>query len=86
MYPTLVHTTREALLLVVTVVSPPVAAALVVGLLVGIAQAVTQVQDQALGLAARILAVFGALAIAGPWAFEQIGAWTQRLFQSAFWP
>ena len=84
MPPTLLDTTREGLLLVVTVVAAPVGAALVVGLVVGIGQAVTQVQDQALGLAARVLAVFTALAIAGPWAFEQVSLWAHRTFQTAF--
>ena len=84
MPPSLLETTREGLVLVVTVVAPPVGAALVVGLAVGVGQAVTQVQDQALGLAARVLAVFAALAIAGPWAFEQVSAWAHRIFQTAF--
>lgn len=68
----LLQLTREALVLVTMVVAPPVLAALVIGLVIGIVQAVTQVQDQSLSLAVRVVAVFAALAIAGPWAFGQV--------------
>lgn len=79
----LLQLTREALMLVVTVAAPPVLAALALGLLVGVLQAVTQVQDQALSLVVRIVAVFGALALAGPWAFAQVARFASRALQLA---
>ena len=45
---------------------PPLIAAVVVGLLVGIMQAVTQIQDQSLPLAFKLLIVMAILALAGP--------------------
>jgi len=83
MSPALLNMTHEALLLVVLVSAAPVLSSMVVGLLVGIGQAVTQVQDQALGLAARVIAVFLALAISGPWAFGHIARFARAAFLSA---
>ncbi len=45
---------------------PPLIAAVVVGLLVGVMQAVTQIQDQSLPLAVKLLVVIAILALAGP--------------------
>ena len=45
---------------------PPLVAAVAIGLLVGILQAVTQVQDQSLPLAFKLLVVIAVLALAGP--------------------
>lgn len=67
MDPTLLHLGREALLLVLLVSAPPLLAALAVGLVAGVLQAATQVQDPALGAVPRLAAVLGALAVAGPW-------------------
>lgn len=75
----LVQLVREALLLTALVAAPPVGAALVVGLLVGVVQAVTQVQDQALSLACRVAAIFGALLITGPWIFDRVARFAARV-------
>jgi type III secretion HrpO family protein len=64
---TLLQLAREALVLTLLVSAPPLLAALVVGLGTGLLQAVTQVQEQALGSVPRIAAVLGALVVAGPW-------------------
>jgi flagellar biosynthesis protein FliQ len=58
---------REALLLVVIVSAPALLAALVVGVVGGILQAATQVQDPSLGAVPRLVAVLVALACTGPW-------------------
>ena len=80
MDPVLLHLVREALWIVLLVSGPPVGAALAVGLAAGVLQAVTQVQDPAVGVVPRIVAVLGALAVASPW----IGARVLRLAQECF--
>ncbi len=65
---------REAILAVLVASAPPLAAALCVGLLVGVAQAATQVQEPSLGVVPRLAAVFLALGVGGPW----IGAYLVR--------
>jgi flagellar biosynthesis protein FliQ len=65
--PSLLRLGREALALVAVVSTPPLLAALVVGLAVGVLQAATQVQEQSVGTVPRLAAVLGALALAAPW-------------------
>ena len=67
MDPLLLHLAREAILVVLLVSAPPIGAALAVGLVTGVLQAATQVQDPAVGVVPRVAAVFGALAVASPW-------------------
>jgi flagellar biosynthesis protein FliQ len=64
---TLLHLGREALLLALLVSAPPLLAALLVGLVTGLLQAATQLQEHAIGAVPRIAAVIAALIVAGPW-------------------
>ena len=75
MDPLLLHLVREVLAVVLLVSAPPIVAALAVGLVTGVLQAATQVQDPAVGVVPRLVAVLGALAVAAPW----IGARVLRL-------
>jgi flagellar biosynthesis protein FliQ len=65
--PQLLAIGREALLVVLVASAPPLAAALLVGVVGGVLQAATQVQDASLGTVPRLVAVLAALACAGPW-------------------
>ena len=69
---------RETVMLVLLVSAPPLLAALVVGLVAGVLQAATQLQEPVLGVVPRLLAVFLALGIAAPW----IGARLTRFAQA----
>ncbi len=62
-----INASREALLVTVLVSAPAVLAALVVGLLLAVVQALTQIQEQTLGMAAKMAAVFGVLYLMGYW-------------------
>jgi flagellar biosynthesis protein FliQ len=64
---TLLALGREAVLLVLTVSAPPLLAALAVGLVTGVLQAATQVQEQTIGTVPRLAAVLVSLGVAGPW-------------------
>jgi len=70
----LLHLTREALLLALVVSAPPLLAAFASGLVSGLLQAITQVQEPALGAVPRIAAVLAALLLAGPWMSGQVAA------------
>lgn len=67
MNPILLQLGREAILLVLLVSAPPLLAALAVGLVTGVLQAATQVQEQSVAVVPRLAAVLGALAITAPW-------------------
>lgn len=75
-----VNAAREALIVTAMVSAPPVLAALVVGLTISLFQALTQVQEQTLGVLGRILAVFAALYLLGYWMLTQVSRLAQKLF------
>ena len=59
--------TREALFLVIRVSLPILLVSLVVGLIISIFQTVTSIQEQTLTFVPKIICVFSALVIFGPW-------------------
>jgi flagellar biosynthetic protein FliQ len=70
---------REGLLLVLLVSAPPVLASLAVGLIVGILQAATQIQDQTLMFVPKLLVVVLVLMAMGPLLGSQVLRFTQAL-------
>jgi type III secretion protein S len=73
MHSELIAAKVNAALLAVLVVSGPVlATAVVLGLLVGILQALTQIQDQTLPLAVKLIAILLVLVVFGPLLAGQI--------------
>jgi flagellar biosynthesis protein FliQ len=67
MHVALVALGQEAVLVVLLLSAPPLLAALAVGLVTGVLQAATQVQDASLAVVPRLAAVLAALGVAGPW-------------------
>ena len=59
---------------------PALLLGLVVGLLVSIFQAVTQIQEQTLALIPKIIAIVVALMIFGGWMLSQMVTYTQGVF------
>jgi flagellar biosynthesis protein FliQ len=74
---------REALLLVLLVSAPPLLAALAAGLLTGVLQAATQVQEPALGVVPRLAAALAALGVAGPWIAARLVRFAQACLEAA---
>ena len=71
---------REGLLLVLIVSAPPLLLSLVTGLLTGIVQAATQVQDQTLGFVPKLLVVIVCIIALGPLLGAQVLRFAQALF------
>ena len=71
---------QQALLLSVAVALPVVGAAALIGLVVSVLQAATQIQDHTIGHLPRLLVVVMVLAIAGPWIGAQIAEFAVRAF------
>ncbi|MFB9273597.1 flagellar biosynthesis protein FliQ [Cohnella cellulosilytica] len=69
----------QALFTVLKVSAPMLIIALVVGLSVSIFQATTQIQEQTLAFVPKIIAVFLALLIFGPWILNVMVDFTARL-------
>jgi flagellar biosynthetic protein FliQ len=62
--------------------APMLIGALVVGVLVSIFQAVTQINEQTLSFIPKILVIIAALVIFSPWMMETMVSYTQDLFTS----
>ena len=73
---------RDALRVAFMLAAPPLIAALVVGLLVSIFQAVTQIQEMTLAIIPKMIAVLVALLITFPWLLETITSYTLSIFQT----
>ena len=73
---------QDTLLLVLYVAGPILIVALVVGLLVSIFQAVTQIHEMTLTFIPKILAVAAVLAFLLPWTLQRLIDFTVNLFSS----
>jgi flagellar biosynthesis protein FliQ len=72
--------TQEALYLTLIVSGPPIVLSLVVGLIISVFQATTQIQEQTLTFAPKLVVVFGVLALGGTWIGSQLLRFTFHLF------
>ncbi|PYE29148.1 flagellar biosynthesis protein FliQ [Rhizobium sp. NFR03] len=71
---------QTAMWTVVVASGPPVLAAMVVGLVVALIQALTQVQEMTLTFVPKILAVLVTVAIAAPFIGSQVSIFTDIVF------
>ena len=71
---------RDALFLIIALAGPLLASALLVGLLVGVFQAATQIQEQTLSFIPKLLALVVALVVMGPWLLNYWLVFTESLF------
>ncbi|WP_414663703.1 type III secretion system export apparatus subunit SctS [Horticoccus sp. 23ND18S-11] len=74
--------TSKALTLVLILSLPPIIAATVMGLLVSLLQALTQVQEQTLSFAVKLIVVTAVLLLTMPWVGAELLRFTQYLFDS----
>ena len=72
--------TQQALFLVLVASAPPVIISLIVGFLISVFQATTQIQEQTLTFAPKVVIVFVVLALTGPWIGQQLVRFTFHVF------
>ena len=72
----------QAMMVTLYLGAPLLLSALLIGLLVSLFQAATQINEMTLSFIPKILAVFAALIIAGPWMLGLIQDFTRNLFLS----
>ena len=73
---------REALWLTALIVAVIVTPSLIVGLLVAMFQAATQINEQTLSFLPRLLVILLTLIVAGPWLTQQLTDFMQNLIQN----
>ena len=73
---------QRALEITMMLAAPLLIAALAIGLLVGVFQAATQINEMTLSFIPKLIGMALTLVIAGPWMLKVIVGYTQELFES----
>ncbi len=77
---TVTNLVQQALEVTILLSAPLLLAALVTGLIVSVFQAATQINEMTLSFIPKLLAIFAAAVLAGPWMLGLIVDFTRRLF------
>jgi flagellar biosynthesis protein FliQ len=77
-----INLVMQAMTLAFKVAMPLLGVALVLGLVVSVVQAVTQIQEQTLSFIPKIIGMAVVLVVAGPWMLGQIVTYTEQLYSS----
>jgi flagellar biosynthetic protein FliQ len=73
--------TTEGLLMIVVVCGPPILLSMIIGLMISLFQAVTQIQEATLTFVPKMIVIFAALAVLGPWLGSSMLRFTQLCFE-----
>lgn len=73
---------QEALLMMLMISAPILGVVLVVGLLVSLFQAVTQINEATLAFVPKLVAAMAVLALAGPWMLSMLVEYIRRTIES----
>ena len=77
-----VNFAKEAIILTIFLSMPMLMLGLIVGFIIAIFQAVTQVQEMTLMFVPKIVAVFMGLLLASPWMLDEIVSFTRRIIEN----
>ena len=73
---------RQAIEITLMLSAPLLLAALVIGLIISIFQAATQINEQTLSFIPKLVGIFLTLILAGPWMLQMMVDYIRRLFES----
>jgi flagellar biosynthetic protein FliQ len=73
---------QHALEMMLLLAAPMLLVALIVGLIVGIFQAATQINEMTLSFIPKLVALAATLMITGPWMLKSMVSYTRQLFES----
>ncbi len=79
---TVVNLSSQAMSLALKVAGPLLLVALVIGIVISIFQAVTQIQEQSLSLIPKIAGIAIVIVLLGPWMLGQLVSYTADLYTS----
>ncbi|AJI82875.1 type III secretion apparatus protein [Yersinia enterocolitica] len=82
----IIYASNKAMLLIVLLSAIPVMVATVVGLLIGLIQTVTQLQEQTLPFGIKLLAVFGSLFMISGWLSDKVMNYATEVLAIALSP
>ena len=72
---------QDAITTVMTIGAPMLIVGMVVGIIVSIFQATTQINEQTLAFVPKIIAIFLSILVFGGWILNGLGDFTTRMFQ-----
>jgi len=72
---------QKCLIIILQLSLIPIIVATVLGLLVSLLQALTQIQEQTLGFAVKLIAISITIMVSASWMGGQILTYTQQIFQ-----
>lgn len=72
---------REGVWVAVKLCAPLLVLSMAVGVLLAIFQAVTQIHEQSIGFALKLIVVIGVLLLAGGWMLDTLKDYTYEIFQ-----
>jgi type III secretion protein S len=75
-----IYFTSQAMLLILYLSLPVVITTTVIGLLVGLFQALTQIQDQSLAFGLKLVAVMIVLLVTGGWVTQELLNYIEQLY------
>ncbi|HHJ19489.1 MAG TPA: flagellar biosynthesis protein FliQ [Gammaproteobacteria bacterium] len=79
---TVINIAQEALLLAIMITAPLLGTALLIGLIIGMFQAATQINEMTLSFIPKLLGLVMVIFIAGNWILTTLINYTQRLIES----
>lgn len=74
----------ESLLLILIISGPPIAFASIIGIFVAIFQAATQIQEQTLAFAIKLVAVMATVLFMGGWLSGLVVQFANQIFQNFY--
>ncbi len=77
-----INIAQDALKVIIYVSAPILIISMVVGLIISIFQATTQIQEQTLTFVPKILSIMAAIAIFGSWMIKTLMEYTQNIFNN----
>ena len=77
-----VELTRAAIFLALIISAPPLVASMLIGLIISMLQAVTQIQDQTISFVPKLIVMLLALLLTLPWTIHQLTEYTTVLFEN----
>jgi flagellar biosynthetic protein FliQ len=77
---TIIDISQQALYVIVMLAAPMLISALAIGLLIGMFQAATQINEMTLSFIPKLLVLVLSIAVAGPWMLNTLLTFTRRLY------
>ena len=76
----IIQVAQDAVVTIISVAAPLLGVALVIGVVVSIFQATTQINEQTLAFVPKIVGIFIALLVFGGWMLTTLSEFTTRIF------